>query len=209
MRRILVINPNSNESVTEGLRHTLARYVGVASIQCCTISEGPFGIESDANYAAVQPLIIEKINVSPGYDSYVIACYSDPALASCRRLFGQHVFGVQRSAVEKAATLGGKFGVLALSQSSIARHVEYISSLGYNDRLAAEIPLNITVDQSANNPTTIEKAIAGGLRLVNEFGASSVILGCAGMAHAREAVEKEVGVPVIEPVSAAVDQALD
>ena len=208
-KKILVINPNSNATVTVGLRESLAAFSMRADIHCCTLREGPFGIESDADIAHVIPLVIAKIAASPEFDAYVIACYSDPGLAECRELFDKPVFGMQQSAVETAVALGGKFGVLALSDESIARHLVYIRELGQAENLAADWPLNITVDEAANDAGTLSKVVAGGRRLVDEFDASSVILGCAGMAAIKEAAEKKLPVPVIEPAQAAVCLAIE
>lgn len=209
MPHILVINPNSNESVTEGLRQSLAEFSSVADIECCTLTDGPFGIETDDDIAAVIPLVIDKITRATSYDAYVIACYSDPGLADCRNRFDKPVFGMQQSAVEIAVRDYGSFGVLALSDESIARHLAYIEALGQSDALVGELPLDITVDEAANDPATLQKVIAGGQRLVNDFGANSVILGCAGMAAVKNAAEKKLPVPVIEPAQAALDLAMD
>ena len=206
MPRILVINPNSNESVTDGLGASLAEIA--ADIDCCTIEDGPFGIESDDDVAAVVPLIVNRVRSCPDYDAYVIACYSDPGLAECRAVTTRAVRGMQESAIEAAMSCGGKFGVLALSDQSIARHLDYIDTLGCRDRLAGELPLGITVDQSANDPETLEKVVESGRRLVDEFGAEAVILGCAGMAGVREPAQKKLPVPLIEPAQAAVSLAL-
>jgi Asp/Glu/hydantoin racemase len=208
MRRILVINPNSNESVTDGLRKSLLRFADRAIIDCCTQSDGPFGIETDQHIASVIPQIIARIEASPDFDAYIIACYSDPGLAECRREFDKPVFGMQQSAVETAVSIGGQFGVLALSDRSIARHVSYIRQLGFTDRLAAELPLNISVDEAANDAGTFDKVMLAGNKLVSEFGASSIILGCAGMAAIKDAVESKMPVPVIEPAQAAVELAI-
>lgn len=202
MPRILVINPNSNESVTAGLRETLAG--SDAHVDCCTIEAGPFGIESDNDVATVVPMVVDRVKSSPGYDAYVIACYSDPGLAECRALSSRPVRGMQESAIETAMAHGGKFGVLALSHESIARHLGYIESLGLSEWLAGELPLDITVDQSANDPATLDKVVSTGLRLVDEFGAGSIILGCAGMAGLQARAQKKLPVPLIEPAQAAV-----
>ena len=208
MRRVLVINPNSNESVTEGLRQTLCSYAADAQIDCSTLREGPFGIESDDDIESVKPLIVDKIEASPDYDAYVIACYSDPGLADCRRRFAKPVFGMQQSALEKAVATGGKFGVLALSEQSIARHLAYIDSLGFSDRLAGELALNITVDEAANDSSTMDRILACGRSLIDDYNASSLILGCAGMAQISSAAQRRLSVPVIEPTRAAVERAL-
>lgn len=207
-KRILVINPNSNETVTAGLRESLSQFSPEARIECCTLEEGSFGIESDDDILNVVPLVCRKVSDSPQYDAFVIACYSDPGLRECRAMTDKPVFGMQQSAVETAVSLGGKFGVLALSDESIRRHRSYIQKLGFAAFLAGELPLNISVDEAANDEGTVLKVIATGKRLIDEFGARSLILGCAGMAAIKRTAETKLPVPVIEPAQAAVRLAI-
>ena len=210
MSQILVINPNSNESVTEGLRESLQKFnsSGVY-IKCCTLEDGPFGVETDEDIVNVIPLVVQRISESPEFDAYVIACYSDPGLAKCNKLFSKPVFGMQRSSIEKAISTGERFGVLALSEQSIKRHMAYIRGLGLDGQLAGELPLDISVDEAANDAGSFEKIVSQGRRLIDESGADVLILGCAGMASHREPSEKVLQVPVIEPVQAAVSIAIE
>jgi allantoin racemase len=208
-RSILVINPNSNESVTEGLRASLEAGASDVIVDCCTLSDGPFGIESDLEVETVAPLVVSKIESADRYDAFVIACYSDPGLARCRDTIPKPVFGMQQSALETAVAIGGRFGVLALSDTSIARHLMYIESLGLADKLAGEVSLDISVDDSANDPRTLDKVITRGRHLIDEYGANALILGCAGMAAIRRLAERELPVPVIEPAQAALDLAIE
>ena len=209
MSRILAINPNSNESVTEGLRESLQEFNSSADIECCTLEEGPFGIETGEDIANVIPLVLQKISESPEFDVYVIACYSDPGLAECKVMFSKPVFGMQRSAIEKAISIGDKFGVLALSEQSIERHLAYMRGLGLDGQLAGELSLDISVDEAANDAASFGKIISQGRRLIDESGADVLILGCAGMASHREPSEKVLQVPVIEPAQAAVSIAIE
>lgn len=116
---------------------------------------------------------------------------------------------MQQSAVETAVSYGGEFGVIALSDVSIARHLAYIRDLGYADNLAAELPLDISVDDTANDAGTFDKVLSAGRRLVDEFNVTSIILGCAGMAAIRERAQEKLPVPVIEPAQAAVRLAIE
>ena len=209
MSRILAINPNSNESVTEGLRESLQEFNSSADIECCTLEEGPFGIETGEDIANVIPLVLQKISESPEFDVYVIACYSDPGLAECKVMFSKPVFGIQRSAIEKAISIGDKFGVLALSEQSIERHLAYMRGLGLDGQLAGELSLDISVDEAANDAASFGKIISQGRRLIDESGADVLILGCAGMASHRKPSEKVLQVPVIEPAQAAVSIAIE
>ena len=81
-KRILVINPNSNDSVTQGLDaslESLRSELGV-EVDCHTIPYAPFGIETDEDIATVAPMVVDWITDHGDYDAYVIACYSDPGL---------------------------------------------------------------------------------------------------------------------------------
>ena len=53
--RILVINPNSTEAVTQGIDAAMAplRIKGGPTIECVTLKEGPPGIENQAHVEQV------------------------------------------------------------------------------------------------------------------------------------------------------------
>ncbi|MEQ8207177.1 MAG: aspartate/glutamate racemase family protein, partial [Woeseia sp.] len=172
-------------------------------VECSTLADGPFGIESDADIRAVEPLLLTEMARRDDCAAFVIACYSDPALDVCRRTVGKPVFGMQQSAVATAIAQGGKFGVLALSQRSIDRHLVYLQQLGVRQLLAGERPLNVSVDAAANGVDTLERIIENGRQLIEIDGATVLILGCAGMAAHRLAAEQALGVAVVDPVQAA------
>lgn len=207
MRRALLINPNSNTSVTRGLKNALRSFRDAADldIDCIELKNGPFGIESDEDIQLVLPMLIHEISSRiDDYDAFVIACYSDPGLAECRAISAKPVFGIHESAVTLSASYGRKFGVLALGRESIQRHISYIKQLGLQEFHVGERPLNITVDEAANGPDTLRKIVAGGRELIQEDGAETIILGCAGLAALRHSAQEKLGVPVIDPVQAAV-----
>ena len=111
MPDILVINPNSNEQVTENLRTSLRKFESAAKIECRTTDGAPFGIESDADVEIAASLIVEQVDAEQERDAVVIACYSDPGLARCRQRFDLPVFGMQDSALRAAASGQRRFGV--------------------------------------------------------------------------------------------------
>lgn len=206
MQKILVINPNSNVTVTRGLSDALQgwrAHTGL-EIECSTLPEGPFGIESAADIAAVEPLLLEEVLRRGDCAAFVIACYSDPGLSACRKAVAKPVFGMQQSAVATALAYGGRFGVLALSQASIERHLAYLETLGVHRLLAGERALGLSVDQAANDPRALQRIIEEGRRLLDDCHATALILGCAGLARHRRAAEQALQVPVIDPVQAAV-----
>ena len=66
----------------------------------------------------------------------------------------------------------------------------------------------MTVAESASGTDTFTRLTKVGTTLRDKDGAKSIILGCAGMAKYREALEFELGIPVIDPVQAGAAMAL-
>ena len=94
--RILVVNPNCNEAVTRGLRDALARlaFDGGPLIECRTLVEGPYGIETQEHVESVVLPLRRLVAASGDVDAFVIACYSDPGLQACREATTRPVFGI-------------------------------------------------------------------------------------------------------------------
>lgn len=209
MKRVLVINPNSNEEVTHSLADALAplSIPGHVEFDCVTMADGPFGIESKHDAESVVLPLSRMMQERVDADAFVIACYSDPGLALCRDMTSKPVFGIQESGLFAALQRGQRVGVIALGRASIARHLPYIRALGLDSRLAGERPLNLTVaesEQISSFPRIEEVA----RELVEKDFADTLVLGCAGMAKHLERLEAAVGVPVTDPTQAAATQAL-
>jgi allantoin racemase len=197
--RILVINPNSNQLVTQGLEQALKPldFEGGPEIVCETLTAGPYGIESQAD--------VDGDNHSA---AFVIACYSDPGLHVCREATDRPVFGIAECGVLTALARAETFGVIAIAQRSIRRHVRYLRQMGLMDRLTRERPLNMSVAETASGEGTLAKMIEVGRALKDEDGSAAIVMGCAGMARHRLQLEQALGIPVIDPTQAAVTMAL-
>ena len=209
IRPVVVINPNSNQSVTDGLEKSLAPFnqFDDSFIECITLTEGPFGIESQLDSDSVVIPLANIVKSRKDAAAFVIACYSDPGIDACRSINSQPVFGIQESGVLTALCRAERFGVIAIADASVERHRRYMSRMQVLNRLAGEIALNITVDESANGADTINRLIEVGNRL-KEMGSGVILLGCAGMARHRGKLQSELGIPVIDPTQAAVSMAV-
>jgi len=205
---IVVINPNSNTHVTDGLVDAVAcfQYEGAPAIECLTLAEGPFGVQSQVDSDSVIMPLVELVKSRPDAGAYVIACYSDPGLDACRSISPVPVFGIQDSGVLTAMARADSFGVIAISEASILRHRRTMARMGVMGRLAGEFALNMTVDESARGTNTFATLVVTGNKLRDQ-GAGAVVLGCAGMACHRAGLEAEIGIPVIDPTQAAVAMA--
>jgi Asp/Glu/hydantoin racemase len=208
--RILVINPNSNGIVTRGLEVALKPldFAEGPDIVCTMLAEGPYGIESQADADSVAMPLRRLVESENGAAAFVIACYSDPGLHVCREGTDRPVFGIAECGVLTALTRADTFGVIAIAQRSIRRHIRYLRQMGLMDRLAGERPLNMSVAETASGDGTLAKMIEVGRALKDEDGAGAIVMGCAGMARLRRPLEDALGIPVIDPTQAAVAMAL-
>ncbi|QBF30323.1 aspartate/glutamate racemase family protein [Thalassococcus sp. S3] len=206
---IVVINPNSNQAVTDGLAKALTPFArdGGPQIDCVTLTDGPFGIESQVHSDQVVLPMVDLIAQRADASAFVIACYSDPGIDACRSVSPVPVFGIQESGMLTALSRGDLVGVVAIADASILRHRRYMRRMGVLDRLAGERPLNMSVDESARGEGTFARLTEVGQALQQD-GADVLVLGCAGMAVHRAPLQAVLGCPVIDPTQAAVAMAL-
>jgi len=210
-QRILVINPNSTQAVTDGIDRALEplRLSDGPVFECVTLREGPPGIQSQRDVdGVIGPLTRLIAERDADCSAFVIACYSDPGLFSAREVTKKPVLGISECGVLTALTLGHRFGVIAILAQSIPRHLRYLGAMGVLDRLAGELPVGLQVTELADAARTRQRLIDTGRRLVEEHGAHVIVMGCAGMAQYRAPLEDTLGVPVVEPTQAAAGMAL-
>jgi allantoin racemase len=209
-QRILVINPNSTQAVTDGIDRALEplRLPGGPEFECVTLREGPPGIQTQRDVdGVIGPLTRLVADRDRDCDGFVIACYSDPGLHSAREVTTRPVLGISECGILTALTLGQRFGVIAILAGSIPRHLRYIGAMGVAQRLAAELPVGLQVVELGDAERTLRRLVETGRRLVDEHGAHVVVMGCAGMAQYRKPLEDALGVPVVEPTQAAAGMA--
>ncbi|MDX8352072.1 aspartate/glutamate racemase family protein [Cognatiyoonia sp. IB215182] len=206
---LIVINPNSSETVTAGIDQAVEplRRFGTP-IRCITLTEGPPGIESQLQADLTIAPMLRLAAAQPDASGYVIACFGDPGLHALRDQTTLPVLGIQESAVMTALTLGQRFGVIAILPQSIPRHLRAFGAMGVSDRLAGDRALGLSVADLADPARSRNAMVATAKDLRDRDGADVLIMGCAGMAQYREVLEGETDLPVVEPTQAAVAMAL-
>lgn len=209
MNTLVVINPNSSQSVTDGIDAAIhpLRSFGIP-IRCLTLAEGPPGIENQRQADLTIAPMLDLAAAQADAAGYVIACFGDPGLHALRDQTDLPVVGIQEAAVMTALTLGQRFGVIAILPASIPRHLRAFGAMGVLDRLAGDRALGLGVADLADPGKSLDAMIATGTKLRDEDGANVLIMGCAGMAGYRDALQEATGLPVVEPAQVAVSMAL-
>jgi Asp/Glu/hydantoin racemase len=196
MSRILVINPNSSAAVTEAIEAAVA-----------PLRTGPRSIGTQQESDGVVMPLVEWVRRDDA-DAFVLACFSDPGLQAVREAAdGRPVLGIAECALLRALMLGESFGVIALSANSVRRQQRYVRQMGLASRYAGSWPVDATAEDTAGDAIR-DRLAAAGRHLVAACRADVLVLGCAGMAGHRRALEEITGRPVVEPTQQAVAAAL-
>ncbi|RDC74758.1 Asp/Glu racemase [Rhodovulum sp. 12E13] len=208
-RALVVINPNSSEHVTDGIAEAIAPLTGRGTpIRCVTLHDGPPGIESQAQADATVPHLLSlAADLEAEAAGFVIACFSDPGLHALRGRTALPVTGIGEAACLTALSLGDRFGVISILPASIPRHRRALRAMGIEGRCAGDRAIGLGVGDLAAADAR-DRMEETALALRDDDGADVLILGCAGMAHARAWLEEATGLPVIDPCQAGAAMAL-
>jgi len=208
---VFVINPNSTEAVTAGIDAAMAplRMAGGPDIRCLTLAEGPPGIQTQRDVESVIPPLARLArSLEEEAGAFVIACFSDPGLHLVRETVRRPVLGISECGVLTALTLGQTFGVIAILQGSIPRHLRTWGAMGVLDRFVGEMAIDMPVTELIDAERTLARMIDVGRRLRDERQAQVIVMGCAGMAAYRAPLQHALSIPVVEPSQAAAVMAL-
>ncbi len=204
MKKILVINPNSSESMTESIRQTVAAHrSGEFAFEVIRTPNSPNVLESFADYTLAGREVLAKVNTIPAgmYHGLLLACFGDPCLEALKEVSAAPVIGIAEASMAMALLLGSKFSILAAVDKATAMMDQLVLKYGLRDRLASVESLGLSIEAFMNDADLLkEKVIAAGSRAM-ERGCEVLIYGCAGMTmlSARE-LSTLLGITVLDPV---------
>lgn len=146
-----------------------------------------------------------------GFDAVVINCFMNPALNALRELLSIPVVGAGEAALHLASMLGDNFSVLDPDPPPRTYSHKVVSAFGLSHKLKSVRYLSLGVSGlSGSYDEILELIIREAFRAVEEDKAHVIVLGCTGMRrYSKELSErmKKYGVPVVEPLSAAINLA--
>lgn len=139
------------------------------------------------------------------FDAMVVGCFYDPHLEAARELSGDTIVVAPcQASIQIAANLCNKFSVIIGQEKWRQEMTERVHYYGYGSRLASMQSIDMPVsDLQKDCGLTASRIIEAGRRAVEEDQAEALILGCTCTFGLYEDVQKELGVPVIDPIVAA------
>jgi allantoin racemase len=203
--RILVINPNTSDLVTERIAGVVRKIAGPTTEANVTrIPHGPEALESYYDESMAAPYVLECVMAAnqQGYDAIIIAAFCDPAIEAAKEVSTIPVYSLEETSLAVALLLGNKFGIITEQKHKVAVKQQHVRKHGLESRFASVRPMNMGVlELAGDREHVMEVGIQVGRRMVEEDGAEVIILGCASLAGYAEDLEHELGVPVLDPVS--------
>jgi allantoin racemase len=160
-------------------------------------------------YHSYEGLVIGDIvriaaEASRSYDAIVIGCFYDVGLREAREVSGRAVVTAPcQSATAIASNLGNTFSVLVGRRKWIPKMSENVRLYGHEHRMVSMLPLGLGVhDFQADHDRTCDRLLTVGRKAVEEDGAEVLILGCTAEYGFNRTMQQELGVPVIDAVTA-------
>jgi len=208
--RILLINPNISQSVSDLIRSEAQRAASAETrIEVATASLGVAYIETrfEALLGAYAAATIAAEHQDK-HDALVIAAFGDPGLAGIREAIDIPVIGMTEAALMSACMLGGRFSIIAISHRITAWYRETVQMHGLIDRLASIRCLNTPLQNIGTVQQDHELRLRELCKLaVEEDGADVIIIAGAPLAGLARAIRADIPVPLVDGVSSAVRHA--
>lgn len=201
--KILCINPNSSQEVTEAIDNICKHYaLPNTEVETKCIEEAPSSIESYLDASLSTPYLIKRFKKwEEQYDGFIIACHSDMGVDLLRELTAKPVIGIGEASMLFASILGHKFSILSLKRKAVPKKEDLVKKYGLDNRCASIRATGLGV--IGNYKEKRDKLMREGIKAVKEDGAEVLILGCAGMTGLDKEIENKAGVPVIDGVVSA------
>jgi allantoin racemase len=175
-------------------------------------TSAPPSIESAYDAARSVPALLDLVHRAEAdrMDGVIIGCFSDPGIEAAREIASIPVIGPGSAAMHLAAQLGTRFAVVAPLAGNQGRARARIRELGLEANFASVRGMGMAVlDLARDREGALERIAEAGRRAVEEDGADILVLGCMSMAFLDVTLEvqRRVGVPVVNPVVAALKTA--
>jgi len=204
--KIMVINPNTSQSMTDHLLQELNRIKRPDTELTVVCAErGPETIESAYDEAYATPPMLELVKKANqgDYQAIIIACFADPGLEAAKEISRIPVIGIEESSLHVAAMLGAKFTIITPRKERIPSRRAHVHLRGLDYFLASVKSLDLSVAETDAEPEKTKRRILEVAKQAVEDGAEVIILGCAGMAGYAPEIESKLNIKVIDPSTVA------
>lgn len=208
--KLLVINPNTSEEVTQRIAATARAAAGPGTeIEAVTARVGVPYIATRAEALIGGTVVLEMLaERHETADAAIIAAFGDPGLGGARELFPIPIVGLAEAAMLTACMLGRRFAIVSFARALGPWYQECLEWHGLAGRCAGIRLLDDTFSSIADVQEEREELLVDlARRAVTHDDADVIVLAGAPLAGLAARVRERIPVPVVDGVAAAVKQA--
>jgi allantoin racemase len=205
MKLLVLLPVLRNRAIEEGTRKEIS-LLGQPDLkyEIRSLTTGPASIESEFDDRIASPWVLEEVLRAEreGFEAVFISCMRDVAISAAREIVRIPVVGPSQTCMAVASTLGSKFGVVTVVKNTVPFFIRTAREHGMERNLAGVRPINIPVldlDRDRDREKLITALARESKKLVEDYNADSIILGCTGLVGTARDVQQRVGVPILDP----------
>ncbi|UOM35231.1 aspartate/glutamate racemase family protein [Acuticoccus sp. I52.16.1] len=202
--RIALVNPNTSAATTAAMVAIAQEAAGDVPVRGLT---APFGAPLITEPAALAVAAEAVASLAPDLaaaDAVIVAAFGDPGLDALRARLASPVTGLAEAGMAEAAAEGRRFAVVTTTPDLAAAIAAIAARYGHRRFAGTWLTPGDAAARMAD-PDALVVALGEACRAaVEEGGAEAIVIGGGPLAQAARALAGTVGVPLIEPVPAAV-----
>ena len=207
--KILVINPNSAETVTAAIMESARRAASAGTeLVGVTTKGGTRNIDSAfGDYMSGGFMIRTCLDAVPLHrpDAVVLAGFGRVGIDALKEALAIPVVSISEASMAIACLLGHRFTTLTMLQQFIPYQQDLVRYYGFEAKCASVRAINVNVEECVTNRAkTMAELREQITRIVSEDRAEVVILACAGLCGYDLELSRLAGVPVLDPVAVGV-----
>jgi allantoin racemase len=203
-RRILVINPNTAKETAEQMQEQCRKIAFPGTLVDATYIRptDTFSSYKVFSYVDLAICTVESIKIAwrarEKYDGIIVAGFSDVGVDAMKEILDIPVLGIAEAAYHVAALLSHRFSVLTGTSKWTPPKHDYIKSVGVESKVVSFRSYS-EWDENDSHEALRRKLIAVARKAIQEDGAEAVILGGGPLVGYGNEIEKDLGIPVIDP----------
>ncbi|GAA3952892.1 aspartate/glutamate racemase family protein [Allohahella marinimesophila] len=205
--RILLLNGNTSESITEALFAEARRHAGgETEIVATRCERGANVVASRAAEVVAASAMLEAVAaVDEPFDAVLVAISFDTAVQALRELLPVPVVGMTEAACHVATMVGSRFGVVLPGERNAAVYRERIVACGFEPRFAGMRVVGSSAAALYADPENALEAIRiAAQALVDEDRCDAVILAGAALVGLHRRIQADCPVPLIDGIACGV-----
>ena len=183
MKKILIINPNSSQQMTDDIRHTVS-------------------------YAQSSDVSIDVVRMERSPFVVLLACMGDPCLYGVKEACPVPLVGIAEAGIAMATLCGAKFSILASSAKAKPMMESMVQQYGMNDRMASVETFDLPIEDFMKDRDLLCRKVKETADSASAKGAEVLLLGCAGMTMISDVLDGLTDIPAIDPIKAGVESLL-